>query len=901
MSGASSIPDATELLAHLGWVQRLARALVRDAAGAEDLAQEAVRVTLEQPRGRVGSGATMRAWLRGVVRRLALDRFRSERSRSARERGYAPPESTPTTFEVVARGARQRRVVEAVMELAEPCRSTILYRYLDELSTRDVAARTGVTEELVRKRLERGRELLREKLDREFATDTRNWALALFSLPGAVAVTVKMKLAVAAVVLVAAAVTWRAVMPAQPTSKRATESPIVSSEVATRAEPPPSDVVAERTAAEAIQAESGIEAAVRSVPGEGALLRVRVIGRDRHACMAGRLACFWSESFWFGHGERAHSLNLDLAGEVTEVVLPAAAASAELTASVAAEPASPRVKVERLGLRDDGKALGRRDVREITIDLAEALAGTRLSGRILVDGEPRVPKGLRIRIEGPWEQARIHALDARYEVGLDSTSEHLFVVSEETVPRQLDVDPKETQRDLDLSTERTLKLTIVDRRTGRPLPERELFVEVSAVVARESIFRSLWRDASHFPKTDAQGVAVVRGIPPEGRVTVRRDAKTTQFERVSEAGHKMYGERLREPLLEFALEPGMPMVIERTLALDAEELHFVLRGTLASSLRAATAPGEPPIEVKWARLDDERHPDVQDEALALDAEGRFQLDVDPGRDYRIWAERDRMRLSDVAMVKVDEAEPAPILLSPRPGTEIRLRIVRCPSSGFVSIYVEDPGAVSPRGLSVPARGGEIERRIVVDAPTWISVGWEQERGRESGKTQRVRVDPATTSIVEVDLEVGNARPVHLELTAGEVPSESQLWLEPLDTPRGKPVSTISVFFRGAESDAPAVIDSGRYLAFLHGMPGLVAAEVRIADGPPEVSITVTFDLEEHERSELGAGVQLERVGSIDLDTSWRGVCTLRFADRPDLANVEIILLPEGAKFTLLAE
>jgi hypothetical protein len=102
---------------------------------------------------------------------------RAESARKARERASAQPESA--AFEVVERGDRQRRVALAVMQLAEPYRSTILYRYLDDLSTHAVAERMGVPEATVRKRIERGLTLLRERLEREFGSRSSTWALAL--------------------------------------------------------------------------------------------------------------------------------------------------------------------------------------------------------------------------------------------------------------------------------------------------------------------------------------------------------------------------------------------------------------------------------------------------------------------------------------------------------------------------------------------------------------------------------------------------------------------------------------------------------------------------------------------------------------------------------------------------
>src|SRR5262245_58570964 len=70
-NGAMTVPPAWNpspeaLLAEHAWAQRLARRLVRDAALAEDLAQEAtVRALGREP------GPGLRAWLGGVVRNLA--------------------------------------------------------------------------------------------------------------------------------------------------------------------------------------------------------------------------------------------------------------------------------------------------------------------------------------------------------------------------------------------------------------------------------------------------------------------------------------------------------------------------------------------------------------------------------------------------------------------------------------------------------------------------------------------------------------------------------------------------------------------------------------------------------------------------------------------------------------
>ncbi len=206
MEREQSIPSA-ELVANLGWVQRLALSLARNPDAADDLTQEVARVWLERrpdladpPQGAYG----IRAWLAAVTRRLALDRVRSESARRAREHSVAVPELTGDTYEVVERGAWQKRVTESVMDLPEPYRSTILYCYLDQLTTRVVAERMSVREATVRKRLERGLTMLRLRLGGKANDGSQRW------LAGILLMTTKTKLiGLALAIALALLVAWR--------------------------------------------------------------------------------------------------------------------------------------------------------------------------------------------------------------------------------------------------------------------------------------------------------------------------------------------------------------------------------------------------------------------------------------------------------------------------------------------------------------------------------------------------------------------------------------------------------------------------------------------------------------------------------------------------------------------
>jgi RNA polymerase sigma-70 factor (ECF subfamily) len=163
--------DADELLAHGAFLRALARGLLR-GEGAEDVVQEAYARALERrPR-------QPRAWLGRVVRNLALTSRIGSGRRARRERAAARAEAEPAAADAVARLEIQRLVVDAVLALREPYRSTVVQRYFEGLKTKEIARRTGVPYETVRTRLGRALAELRKELDRVH----HGWALALAPL-----------------------------------------------------------------------------------------------------------------------------------------------------------------------------------------------------------------------------------------------------------------------------------------------------------------------------------------------------------------------------------------------------------------------------------------------------------------------------------------------------------------------------------------------------------------------------------------------------------------------------------------------------------------------------------------------------------------------------------------------
>ncbi len=174
---ASPVPPApADLLREAGWLRGLALRLVRDEAQADDVVQETWRRALEKPPRDRGA---LPAWLARTARNAAFEEHRRDGRRRAREARVARPDHAPATDDIVARTELHRRLVDALLALDEPFRSTLLLRYFDDLSTPEIAKRNGVPAATVRTRLKRGLDRLRLRLDAEHDGRRHAWVLSL--------------------------------------------------------------------------------------------------------------------------------------------------------------------------------------------------------------------------------------------------------------------------------------------------------------------------------------------------------------------------------------------------------------------------------------------------------------------------------------------------------------------------------------------------------------------------------------------------------------------------------------------------------------------------------------------------------------------------------------------------
>ena len=186
---ASDAASGLPLASHAAFLRSLAASLLFDKSAAGDVAQRAMLLALQRERSHGADDKrppaeprSLRAWLAGVVRNLALQSGREERRRAERERAAANPESVASAADEVARLELMERLLAAVRRLEAPYRATVMLRFFDGLKPGAIAKRTGVPVETVRTRLKRGLERLRAELDARHGGDRAAWGVALLPM-----------------------------------------------------------------------------------------------------------------------------------------------------------------------------------------------------------------------------------------------------------------------------------------------------------------------------------------------------------------------------------------------------------------------------------------------------------------------------------------------------------------------------------------------------------------------------------------------------------------------------------------------------------------------------------------------------------------------------------------------
>lgn len=654
------------------------------------------------------------------------------------------------------------------------------------------------------------------------------------------------------------------------------------------------------------------------------VIPVEVVNASGEPCRSGRIHGSWREfpppgasgefDEQIADFEPSRAFDVAIDGDVTELRLPATTRLVTISASVAAfSPTSVRKVIDR-----ESEPTARRGEphrwRPLRLIVGESSPDTALRGRVTVDGVARVPLGLTLtpgwdNVVLEEEGVRIHALDATYRLAPRPTGEGtLWVTSDETVPRRFDIDDDDTEVDLALTSGRRLELTLLDRRTGRIAPGVELHVDTAVIVER-TFFRESWRNHGRYVRSGRDGVARMAGLPEIGRVEVRRDGSMDVRGAPRDSGTALgSGVRmatLKEPVRTLALDEDSADVVRATLRIDLERSTRRVFGTVPREWLEAGANGEGTLQLFWAKAVANERPQRRDLAIELTAEGGWSLEVAPGSNYLVWAERDLLRASKVARVEVGEEDVGPIALALRPGSDVVLRVRSCPTGGYLHLDVSDPDEVTPLATTVPLHGGTFERRLRLEVPTEIEVGWSEQRDGEAGVKQRKRVDPATTAMVEFELAAGDARDLLFATDRASdhvaLPEDSLLLLLRVDE-RGAldTESRALVALRGAKSREPVAIAAGRWLWVVVGdVRGVLAG---VADVPPfavGVPITLHAAVEERAAIEIGRGFTVEAIDGVEIPAQLRRVLQWVALGKP--ASDAPILVPRGARIALREE
>lgn len=147
--------------AHAGMVFAAARRITRDAALAEEVAQDTFLALARCGRSIRESVA---AWLHHVARQKACNALRGERRRQRHEQVAAEAllekrDESWTEIELV--------VDEVIDELPENLRALLIEHYLEERTQQEMACRLGMSQSTVSRQIETGLQMLRDGLKRK--------------------------------------------------------------------------------------------------------------------------------------------------------------------------------------------------------------------------------------------------------------------------------------------------------------------------------------------------------------------------------------------------------------------------------------------------------------------------------------------------------------------------------------------------------------------------------------------------------------------------------------------------------------------------------------------------------------------------------------------------------------
>ncbi len=151
-----------EAMPHRPAIERAARALLRDAAEAEELAQD-VFFHAWRSFDRFEPGTNCRAWLFGILFHR-LYHYRRQRARLVSGKWVEEAAAKLPAPEPAAEGIADKRILAALAKLPERFRRVLLLADVEEYSYQEVAEKLAVPIGTVMSRLSRARERMRRTM-----------------------------------------------------------------------------------------------------------------------------------------------------------------------------------------------------------------------------------------------------------------------------------------------------------------------------------------------------------------------------------------------------------------------------------------------------------------------------------------------------------------------------------------------------------------------------------------------------------------------------------------------------------------------------------------------------------------------------------------------------------------
>ena len=173
---------------HQAMVCGIALGIVGDFAASEDAGQEAF-LTAWRKIHELREPERLRQWLAQIARNAALGHLRRKRGEAPLDAAELLPDESPAPDEAAATEEEAELVRDSLAKLPELYRLPLILFYREGQSVRAVAESLSISEDAVKQRLARGREMLRDRMSGLVETVlTRSTPTAVFTMAIAVAI-----------------------------------------------------------------------------------------------------------------------------------------------------------------------------------------------------------------------------------------------------------------------------------------------------------------------------------------------------------------------------------------------------------------------------------------------------------------------------------------------------------------------------------------------------------------------------------------------------------------------------------------------------------------------------------------------------------------------------------------